>query len=253
MKTKLTEIKFKSAIGVARQLFSRAACLGTLILIYSSASAQIGRPFATTNPATFIASFSATLNGSLNPHGLPTTFHFQYGRTTNYGLTTPPQTQTGNTFGNVNAHISSLTATATYHFRIVASNADGTRYGSDETFTTLTRAGRPLALTDPVGSGPPCGFRCIPPIILNGTVDPHGFHTTVYFQWGLEFSGYPNTTTPQTKIGNTYQSVSADIFVSTVDGAPEDVSRPYHFRIVATNRDGTSYGREMTFLATSGP
>ena len=40
MKTKLTEIKFKSAIGVARQLFSRAACFGALILICSSASAQ---------------------------------------------------------------------------------------------------------------------------------------------------------------------------------------------------------------------
>lgn len=40
MKTKLTETKFKSAIGVAGQLFSRIACLGAVILICSSAFAQ---------------------------------------------------------------------------------------------------------------------------------------------------------------------------------------------------------------------
>jgi sugar lactone lactonase YvrE len=40
MKTKLTETKFKSAIGRAGQLFSKLAGLGAVILIYSSASAQ---------------------------------------------------------------------------------------------------------------------------------------------------------------------------------------------------------------------
>jgi hypothetical protein len=39
MKTKLTETKFKSAIGAAGQLFSRA-CLGAVIMICSGASAQ---------------------------------------------------------------------------------------------------------------------------------------------------------------------------------------------------------------------
>ena len=40
MKTKLTEPKFKSAIGLAARLFSRIACLGAVLLICSSASAQ---------------------------------------------------------------------------------------------------------------------------------------------------------------------------------------------------------------------
>src|SRR4026209_2654804 len=60
-----------------------------------------GPPIVITNPATLIASFSARLNGSVNPHGLPTTFHFQYGLTTSYGLTTPPQNRSGNTPQNV--------------------------------------------------------------------------------------------------------------------------------------------------------
>src|SRR5437868_10453546 len=88
--------------------------------------AGTGPPVVTTNPATSIASFSARLNAALNPHGFATTFHFQYGTTTSYGLTTAPQTQTGNTSRNVSANISSLTAHTIYHFRIVASNMAGT-------------------------------------------------------------------------------------------------------------------------------
>src|SRR5678815_468013 len=40
MKTKLTETKFKSALGRVGQLFSRVVWLGAAILICSSASAQ---------------------------------------------------------------------------------------------------------------------------------------------------------------------------------------------------------------------
>jgi len=69
-----------------------------------------GPPMVTTNPAGFIASFYARLKGSLNPHGLATTFHFQYGTTTSYGLTTAPQTQTGDTSRPVSAIINSLAA-----------------------------------------------------------------------------------------------------------------------------------------------
>jgi hypothetical protein len=95
-----------------------------------------GPPVVTTSTATNVASFSATLKGSVYPHGLPTTVYFQYGTTTHYGLTTAPQTKTGSTYQNVSANISGLSAHTTYHFRIVASNAFGTRYGTDRTFTT---------------------------------------------------------------------------------------------------------------------
>ncbi len=43
-----------------------------------------GAPVAITSPATNVASFSATLHGSVYPHGLPTTVYFQYGTTTSY-------------------------------------------------------------------------------------------------------------------------------------------------------------------------
>jgi Trypsin-like peptidase domain/Fibronectin type III domain len=95
-----------------------------------------GRPVVITNPATLITSHSARLNGTVDPHGLSTTVYFQYGRTISYGSRTPNQIKTGNTYQNVTASISGLNAHTLYHFRAVATNASGTRYGTDRTFTT---------------------------------------------------------------------------------------------------------------------
>jgi hypothetical protein len=200
-----------------------------------------GPPVVTTSPARFIASLSATLNGSVDPHGLTTTVYFQYGTTTGYGFTTASQTKTGNTYQSVSANISGLAASSTYHFRIVATNSAGTRYGGDRTFTTLSGTGPPVVTTNPAT------FIASFSATLNGAVEPHGLSTTVYFQYGTTTS-YGSTTPSQNKIGNTYQNVSANISGLTA-------SRTYHFRIVATNSAGTTYGADRTFttLSAAGP
>src|SRR5205814_27460 len=95
-----------------------------------------GPPLVTTSPATLIASYSATLNGSVDPHGLSTTAYFQYGTTTSYGSTSASQIMTGDTYQAVSANISGLTASTTYHFRIVTTHRAGTVYGNDMTFMT---------------------------------------------------------------------------------------------------------------------
>ena len=95
-----------------------------------------GRPVVITNPATLIMNHSAELHGAVDPHGLNTTWFFQYGRTINYGSRTPNQTKTGNSYQNVAANISGLSAGITYHFRLVGTNTAGIRYGTDRTFTT---------------------------------------------------------------------------------------------------------------------
>ena len=55
---------------------------GNSNVVHVTTLSPTGPPVAITNPATLIASFSARLNGSVNPHGLTTTVYFQYGRTT---------------------------------------------------------------------------------------------------------------------------------------------------------------------------
>ena len=192
-----------------------------------------GPPIVTTNPATLIASFSSKLNGSLNPHGLSTTFHFEYGTTTSYGLTTAPQTQTGNTSRPVSANINGLAAHTTYHFRIVASNTAGTRFGSDRVFTTLSMTGPPIVTTNPATNVTASSAR------LNGSVDPHGLSSTVYFQYGRTTS-YGARTPNQTKTGNNYQNVNA-----IIGGLSAHTT--YHFRMVGSNVAGARNGSDKTF------
>jgi Trypsin-like peptidase domain/Fibronectin type III domain len=95
-----------------------------------------GFPIVITDVATLITSRSARLNGFVNPHGFPTTVHFEYGRTTSYGSRTPDQTKNGNGYQDVGATISGLSPGITYHFRIVGTNRVGRRNGTDKTFTT---------------------------------------------------------------------------------------------------------------------
>ena len=200
-----------------------------------------GPPVVTTNPATLIASFSATLNGSLNPHGLTTTVSFQYGTTTAYGSTTPMQTQTGSTYRDIAANISGLSPNTLYHFRIVATNSAGTRFGGDRTFTTLSVTGPPVATTNPAT------FIASFSAMLNALLDPHGLTTSVHFDYGTTPS-YGLTTAPQNRAGNTFQAVGANVTGLTANTL-------YHFRVVASNGAGTTMGSDRTFttLTPTGP
>jgi hypothetical protein len=100
-------------------------------------------PVIMTDTATYIASFSGTLNGSLYPHAFGTNVYFQYGTTTSYGFTTSAQSRSASnyTVQNVSANVGGLSANTTYHFRIVATNSAGTSYGGDRTFRTLSATG----------------------------------------------------------------------------------------------------------------
>jgi hypothetical protein len=180
-----------------------------------------------------VTSSSATLHGSLDPHGLTTKVYFQYGTTTSYESATPMQTQNGNTYQNVVANISALTSSTTYHFRIVATNNAGTVYGADRTFTTLRATGLPVVTTNPATSLTSSSAT------LNGSLDPHGFATTVFFRWGTTTS-YGHTTPMQSEIGNTYRNIAANI-------SGLSTHTTYHFRIVATNNAGTRNGIDRTF------
>ncbi len=96
-------------------------------------------PTVTTGTASRATRSSATLNGTVNPKGQATTYYFRYGTTTSYGLqTSPASAGAGTGVVGVNAQVSGLTADTTYPYQLVAQNAGGTSYGTDQTVTTTS-------------------------------------------------------------------------------------------------------------------
>ncbi|HEX5309328.1 MAG TPA: hypothetical protein VFW38_09645 [Solirubrobacteraceae bacterium] len=94
-------------------------------------------PVVVTGAVTGVSATTATISGSVNPQGLKTSYEFQFGETPAYGG--------AEIFGNAGeGEAAETVATAfqylipgtTYHYRVVAVNADGTTYGADQTFTT---------------------------------------------------------------------------------------------------------------------
>ena len=96
-------------------------------------------PASETGSATQVTANQATLNGSVTPNLLPTTYQFEYGTTTSYGSKAPASPKSagsGVESVSVSEALSGLAPRTTYHYRIVASNSEGTTYGFDRTFTT---------------------------------------------------------------------------------------------------------------------
>jgi hypothetical protein len=100
------------------------------------AAPATAKPGAVTAAPTAITQHGAKLNGVVDPNGLATTYHFQYGKTTSYGSLTPTATAGTGKHVSVSATVNNLAAGTTYHFRLVATNAKGTALGGDKQFTT---------------------------------------------------------------------------------------------------------------------
>lgn len=101
------------------------------------ALAYVPAPAATTHAATSVGKRTATLNGAVNPHGLPAEYRFEFGRTRASGHFTPARfAGNGRLPVAVTATLRHLTPGTTYHYRIIATTAAGTTIGSDQSFVT---------------------------------------------------------------------------------------------------------------------
>jgi hypothetical protein len=193
-------------------------------------------PVVVTAAASAIGTTSATLNGSVNPNGRPTTYTFEYGKTTTYGTkTTAGNAGSGTDPTNVSAAISGLTTGQVYHFRLDATSDAGTVMGADMSFTP---SGGPTVTTKAASSIASTSAR------LNGAVNPNGVATTYYFDYGTSTAYGSKTAVATVGSGTSTKNVSA-----TVTGLRPGV---YHFRLVAMSTAGTSSGSDLTF-GSAGP
>jgi streptogramin lyase len=203
-----------------------------------STGTRIGRltvaPGAVTSPPLATSGTDATLAAAVTPNSQATTYSFEWGPTTTYGSTTTiTSAGSGVAAQPVSAAITGLSSGATYHYRVVASNAAGTTNGLDQAFTALAI---PIVTTDPATS---LGQLSV---TLNARVDPNANATSYRFEWGTTTSYGSLVPLMYTAVG----SDSSDHPVSqTLAGLAAGTT--YHYRVVATSSIGTSTGADRTF------
>jgi hypothetical protein len=111
-------------------------------------------PSATTEAATGITTSGATLNGSVNPHGLSATYKFEYG-TAKEDLTKSTgsfSAGAGSSSTKMKGIEVSLEPSTLYYFRISATNSAGTKTGSEQSFTTSSSAWKIQKTPNPEGA-----------------------------------------------------------------------------------------------------
>jgi hypothetical protein len=191
-------------------------------------------PVATTLSAANIQPTTATLNGSVKPNAGGTVAYFVWGETANYENKTSDRTLIDTTNSvPLQQLIGGLRPGATYHFRIVANNPFGISLGDDAQFSVVL---------PPVVTTAPASNAVNTTVTLNGTVNSRGFDTTFAFEWGAT-TNYGNTTPPASiSAGTNTVGVQAGLSISSL--VP---SNTYHFRVVASNVFGVTFGQDVAF------
>lgn len=197
-----------------------------------------------TGPPESVAPEGVTFTGALKREGTETHYYFEYGTSQEYGQRTPvSEAPAGATEReekqqrNVEAAVTGLSPNTFYHYRLVAENRYGETDGQDGTFTT---AGPPRIAYEPVGAVSQSEAT------LHASVDPDQLGTSYHFEYG-ETTAY-GTEAPVG--GQDVGSGASPVAVSaTLPGLT--VGATYHFRVVASNSAGTTYGEDRTFTTVA--
>lgn len=193
-------------------------------------------PSLTPLAPTSVTATSALAAANVNPNGVATSVTFQYGHTTAYGSTSAATSAGAGTSPlRVQATIGALLPGTAYHYRAVATSADGTTYGADTAFATAKAA--PAASTGAASIVLTDGAR------LTGAVLPAGVETSYQFQYGPTAAYGQQTALTVAGSGSSKVSVGA-----TITGLAAGTQ--YHYRLVAISADGTTAGADAAFTTT---
>ncbi len=229
--------------------FGAVAVNGTSgdVYVADNANATVERfttfegPTVTTTTASSVTTVSATLNGTIDPGGVSSTYHFEYGTDTNYGSqTTESDPLSGTGAVAATGAVTGLSPNTTYHYRIVGHNGPGSITGNDQSFTT--------APVPPTLDGSPAFVSAITTtgVTLNATLNPNNSDTSFHFEYGTTTSYEASTAATDAGAGFGDQPVTADLTGLTA-------GTTYHYRLVADNgTGGVQHGADGVFSTAPG-
>lgn len=200
-------------------------------------------PIITTEPITTQTDVMGTSGGTIvSDGGDPITVSGICWSTTTGPTKADSKTTDGSTAGTFYSDATGLTAGTTYYIRAYATNGINTSYGNEITFTPLP-VGAPVITTDPI-------YNLVGSVAVGGanlTTDGGNQIT----EWGLCWSTTANPTTSSNKVNDTFylQNPGAANFYANMTGLT--LGTTYHVRAYATNSVATTYGEDITFIATA--
>lgn len=105
---------------------------------------QVGPPQVSTYGPSAVTSTTATLNGAINPEGLPSSWIFQYSTDPGFGSSSyapasyqPIGANFDFTVHNVSTNLTGLASNVTYYYRLVGTNSTGAfTFGATQSFVT---------------------------------------------------------------------------------------------------------------------
>lgn len=219
----------------ARRLHARRVLLTAAVLLcaltpaFALAASDKRRPAVTTGGVSHVRGTSVDLGGTVDPHGLLTTYYFVYGPTESYGFQTPPQTLEAKS-EHIKVGVTVADFPSGYHYRLVASNAAGPKQGHDKKFSKMGGLAfkLPRSLT---------AIRYREGFTLTGTLGGDGNeHVTV----GLQETPYPYLEafgdigeTQQTGPGGSFTFHVASLFKSGKFRVVAKVPRPIYSSTVS--------------------
>ena len=176
---------------------------------------------------------TAAVLGEIEPEGSSMRYRVDYGETSKYGQHSLEfEVAASNNVQAVQLGLEGLAPGKTYHYALQVSNPAGTTVGSDGTFTTA-EATPPTAVT---GGTSNVGLTTA---TVSGTIDPEGLETSYELDFGTD-------TTYGTSIYGEAGASSepTELSVPLQNLAP---GATYHYRLIAINSDGRTYGADQTF------
>jgi hypothetical protein len=181
----------------------------------------------------------ATLRGTVDAHGVDTTYHFNYGPTTAYGSSTP-EVDGGDGVGEglVTQTISGLAPSTTYHVQVVATSGDVIRSGGDGLFTTAPAPTATAAFPTGVSTSA---------ATLTGTATTFGAAGSYHFELSA--------------LDGSYTTVTADrALAATADPQPVSVAvaglpagETFEVQLVVTANEAIEYSDLITFATAPVP